>query len=215
MARVTGGTNFLKWGGSGALVTAPPCTYACFFLSTNIGADQVLISSDWVTNLNNAIFLDVPTATKLISAVTEASGVSSTADDGGTAISSGTWYHAAAVFASATSRTAYRNGIPGALNATSRVPTGINQTLIAYSGSGRPLVGTMAFPAIWNIALSPSDIASLAAGADPTLVRPGNLIGCPDISGGASPEPDRVSAITWTLNGTPSVGVNPRIYRRY
>jgi Concanavalin A-like lectin/glucanases superfamily len=214
MARVTSGANYFKLGGGAAILTAPPCTFAAWFLSTNTNADQSLIDCDWSTNTNNAIILLVPVASKLISVTTNAAGTGATGDDGSTAIALSTWYHAAGVFASATSRTAYRNGVPGTVNTVSKVPTGINQTLIAYNAAARVLVGTIAFPAIWNIALSASDIASLAAGADPTLVRPGNLIGCPDLSGGANPEPDRVSATTWTVNGTPPLGVNPRIYRR-
>jgi hypothetical protein len=38
--------------------------------------------------------------------------------------------------------------------------------------------GKIGAVAVWNIALSPADQASLAAGADPATIQPSNLVGC-------------------------------------
>ena len=88
------------------------------------------------------------------------------------------WNHAAATFASATNRVAWLNGVAATAETTSRVPSGINTDYLGVRGGtspAAPLLGAMAHAAIWNIDLTASEIAALAAGISPLEIRPANL----------------------------------------
>lgn len=104
------------------------------------------------------------------------------------------WYHVAAVYGPTSSPTStqmatlYVNGVPvassNALNwninnfvdgvATIGTVVGLNSF---YSVNG----GAIAYPAYWNIALTPSEVGRLARGAQPRAVRGANLIMLPQL----------------------------------
>ena len=94
-----------------------------------------------------------------------------------------TWQSAAAVFASATSAKAYLNGVPGTEDTTSIIPLVLEQTYIgaqttvyttdhvyAYNN------GCLAYCAIWDIALTDAEIASLHSGTLPSAVQASHLV---------------------------------------
>ena len=96
-----------------------------------------------------------------------------------TGVAAGTWHHAAAVFTSNVSRTAYINGGNSATNTSSltlNTPTSVvigaryNTTLGFYFG------GDIAEVGIWNAALTADEIASLAKGMSCDKVRPQSLV---------------------------------------
>ncbi|RKY09640.1 MAG: hypothetical protein DRP56_02370, partial [Planctomycetota bacterium] len=94
--------------------------------------------------------------------------------------SGNTWHHAAAVFASSTSRTVYLDGGNSATNTTSVTPSGIDRISIARLGDSSPgnyMSGRVAEVAMYNAALSADEIASLARGFSPLLIRTQNLVG--------------------------------------
>jgi hypothetical protein len=120
--------------------------------------------------------------------------------DGSFAISStsntsGTWAHACAVFSSSTLRAAYLNGGGKGTNTDSRTPPGLNRTVIGaryLSGGGKDFFtnGDICDAAIWDIALSDSEVASLASGTSPLSIQASNLKAYWKLCGDASPEPD-------------------------
>ena len=70
-------------------------------------------------------------------------------------------------------------------------------------GPFNPYSGSIAHCAAWNVALSTAEIAALAAGVLPGLIRPQNLIGWWPLDGLQSPEPDLSgNANNGTLTGT-------------
>lgn len=152
-------------------------------------------------------------------------GAASSVSGASAVLSTGTWYHVAATFASATSRYGWLNGTPSTQSATSRVPSGINQVDIGVesysSGSFQlPWRGEIAEVAIWDAALedSPgatpgvsSEIASLAKGVSPLLVRPQSLVYYWPIVGKYSPEIDLISAGGMTVTGT-ATAAHPRVF---
>jgi hypothetical protein len=85
----------------------------------------------------------------------------------------GQWHHYAGVSASSTSHTCYRDGIASATSTTAVTPTGVDTLSVGrltalggvdyYDG----LIGEVA---VWNIALSAGQIATLAAGGSPMAV---------------------------------------------
>lgn len=130
-----------------------------------------------------------------------------------------TWYHVAAVFAGNTDRKMYLNGVlegssvvacdlaPGGPMTDTRIGN------ICLNLTGFAINGMIACAAMWNAALSATEIAGLAAGFSPKLIRPQLLKGYCRMLGGQSPEPDFISG-SWALVGAPTFAdnLNPRLY---
>lgn len=162
-----------------ALVPVVPLTLACWFRSDDLTAQKVLISiCDSGGDVNYF----------LLRALSTASGQTIRADTrsvAGTAVatsasqySNSTWHHAAAVFAAVDSRTAYLDGVAGTPNTTSRTPAGLDRIAIGClyrSTIGSYMSGRIAEVGIWTTALTADELASLAAGYAPPLVRPDKL----------------------------------------
>ena len=113
-----------------------------------------------------------------------------------TGTSTGTLTHAAAVFASDTSRSAYINGGSKATDTTSAaIPSGLDTTGIATflysSGPFELLDGTIGEAAIWTAELSDAEVAALARGVSPLNIQPGSLWAYWPLLGVDSPEPDQ------------------------
>ena len=142
-------------------------------------------------------------------------------DGGGTVIASttatigatGTWNHCAGVVATSASRTAYLNGSPGTTLATARTLASLTQmSLGAFKATGTsvftPMNGAIAEVGVWDVALTTSEITSLAKGASPLLVRPANLVSYIPLSGRGT-ERDWVSASAVTLVGAMAQAAHP------
>ena len=134
-----------------------------------------------------------------------------------TGFTAGTWYSACAVFASATSRSAYINGGSKATDTTSRTETTLNETLIGAFVNNGPTYsqffgGGLADAAIWNVALSDAEVALLEV-MPPFAMRPDALVGYwPLFGDAASPEPDFSGrANTLTITGTTRLDHPPKI----
>jgi hypothetical protein len=194
-----------------AILTATPLSFECWYNPPNNTGNQTLICIV-STTVTDSFLMDVvsgqlrartahsPSSAQILSAAT---------------LTTGAWNHCVAVFASATSRVVYLNNVSGS-NATSFVPASLTKTSIGafYNGTTTAINfanGTIAFYAIRNVALSATDVASLFAGASPKLVQPGSLVSYGWLDSASSPV-DRVSSTAWTVNGSPTVGSNPRIY---
>jgi hypothetical protein len=127
-------------------------------------------------------------------------------------VTTGSWFHLAAVYTSTTSRSAYLNGANKVSNATSGLaPSGINSTYIGsvYQGAFFDCTGSIAFAGIWNVALADAEVAELGAGISPLGVRPSALKAYAPLCSAASPELDLVSSTGWTLTGAPPATAAP------
>lgn len=159
-----------------APVTALPATIACWFNADVFNQHLINISN---STGNNKFILRLDTAPNIITG-----GVT----DGGTndifvtttALTTNTWNHACITFESTTSRKLYSNGINEGTDTNSRNPSGFTRLHI---GSRRDSSNTSAFfngqiadVGIWNVALSDSEILSLAKGISCSLVRPQSLV---------------------------------------
>lgn len=93
-----------------------------------------------------------------------------------TSVSTGVWVHVAAVFASATSRAIFVNGVSEGSNTTSATPTLVRTAIGSRNDGAVPgatpsyFDGQIAHVAIWRAALAASQIAGLAAGLSPLVV---------------------------------------------
>jgi hypothetical protein len=139
-----------------AVVSAVPLTIVAWFNPDNETATLAIASIGGAT-ARFALIADGATLNDPIQAQSvNTSGTTQSATQ--TDFAPTTWQHAAAVFASTTSRTAYLNGSAGTANTSSNSPSGMTKTTIGsrYSGSSRQtfFAGKLAHVAIWNIALS-------------------------------------------------------------
>jgi hypothetical protein len=115
-----------------------------------------------------------------------------------------TWHHAAAVEASATDHRVLIDGGSKATSATNKAPSGADRVSIgrrASSGGAQESSGKISHAAIYDVALSDADVASLAAGVNPKRYRPGNLVALWPING-SSPEKDIVGGFNLTVTGS-------------
>ena len=133
-----------------------------------------------------------------------------------TGYSTGVWTHAAAVFATTTSRTAYINGgSSGTSTSTRNNPSGLDSVSIGRLGYSTPinyLNGRTAEVGVWNVELTATEIATLAKGVSPLLVRADALVSYWPIVGRTSPEIDLMGAHPLTLTGTVQVDHPPMRY---
>lgn len=119
----------------------------------------------------------------------------------------GSWVHCACVFASTTSRTAYRNGVSVGTNNTNRSPSGINEFRIGATTNS--LDGKLADFALWDAALTADEISSLAKGFAARRVRPTSLKFYAPLLRELQ---DVRQGIGLTNNNNCATSVHPRIY---
>lgn len=142
-----------------AVVTSYPLTISAWIRpdTTTSGVIVSMMREDtgafW-----NGHYLDMSSGTlQAVSVVSNAFRVASSS----TSLSTGAWQQVTGVFASATSRTAYINGVPGTTNTESSAPTSMANTVI--SGSKRSVHefyfdGRVDNVRIWNRALSATEV---------------------------------------------------------
>ena len=123
-------------------------------------------------------------------------------------LAANTWSFCGVVFSSATSRTVYLNteAVTDTTNVTAVAMDRLN--VGALAGPATFANGAIGEVAVWTIALTASDMATLSRGVPALRVRGASLVpwGYWSLNGGASPEPDRGSAgNALTLQAAPPV----------
>lgn len=134
--------------------------------------------------------------------------------------SSNTWTHICGVWESSTSRKLYVNGVPVATNTVSAPMSpsaAFNATYVGTRGSlgtlGTFLNGQVAQVAIWNVALTDGQVASLASGVDPRRASSTPPTFYAPLWGEASPEINVVGTAISLTNSPTKGSSDPRIYR--
>jgi Concanavalin A-like lectin/glucanases superfamily len=193
-------------------ITSVPLTMGVwvYMTATSVDAGPMTIGGSTDANMFD---LAIPHSNLIPQAESGASSVYAQSNAAG-AVVANTWFHLAGVYASATSRLIYVNGVPGTVNATSITPLTITQIIIGASPSnGNRLAGNAAFPGVWSAALTGPEILSLAQGRHPRRVRPASILAALNLTGATSgTEIDLVSGTPWNVNGTLTEVANPRIY---
>jgi hypothetical protein len=122
-----------------------------------------------------------------------------------TAPAANTWYSAGLYVANTTSRGVLLNGGGKATNtASTNGPTATKLlvgTLERSSGRLEYTDGSIAYPAVWNVALNDSEFAALATGLSPLRVRPENLVFYAPYLGRDAPEIDIIGSRNLTVTG--------------
>ena len=161
---------------SSAVVSATPYTMACWFRTTSMADLGTLISINSTTSGAHyaGLWFRGDVAGDPVDILIESGGVQNTARSA-TGCTSGQWHHACGVFSSSTSRTVYLDGGSSATNNTSTTPS-LDRTEVGTWRSSSWFNGDIAEVGIWNIDLTAADVASLAKGVSPALIRPQNHV---------------------------------------
>ena len=128
-----------------------------------------------------------------------------------------TWFHFAGVWISSTSRAAYLNGGNKGTSSVNVTPTGIDRVQFgARSRNGGASTDYGDFDGLgeiglWNAALTDAEVAVLAKGVSPLMVRPQSLVAYWPLLGNQSPEIDLVGGYDMTLNAAPTKAAHPRV----
>jgi len=130
------------------------------------------------------------------------------------AYSVGTRAHVVATARSDSDHRIFVNGVQEANDVTTLTnPTGLNSTCLGFNNTNTPDTYTdasLAESAIWNVGLSDAEIAALASGVSPLLVRPQSLTMYTD---GVGTLTNKKGVIAWTVSGTPTIVDHPSIYQ--
>jgi len=167
-----------------ALLTAPPFTMACWFLTIGAGVIRSLMSHHTNGSGNNR-FTMFGTGTEKLSVTTVNNAGTSASALSVASHRVNAWNSAVGIWASTASRTACLNGVVDTPETTSLTPNAPNRTSIGRHNSTSPnyMNGQIAWPAIWNVALTEDDVARFHAGVSPLLIRPENLVNFWDWTG--------------------------------
>lgn len=200
---------------SSAVVSALPLTMACWFKVNDTTATYTVMSIGSSSSVNPYAIIQLIGATDNLRAAYRGADLIDGLALTSTTYTAGTWYHACCVFTSTASRIAYLNGAGGVENTTSSTGAwSVNQTTIAALGRTTFIQhtdGVIAYPCVWNVALTAGEVALLATGVHPSLLHPESIAAQWDLTGSGSPEPDAFGASSLTLSGSPTVTDNPRI----
>jgi hypothetical protein len=120
-----------------------------------------------------------------------------------------TWGHACLVEESSTSRIIYRDGGNSTTNSTFLVPANISELRIGTFAVSANFDGQLAEIGIWNAALTPAEVASLADGMTCDKVRPQNLAFYAPLIREIQ---DVRGARTITNNNGATIATHPRVY---
>jgi hypothetical protein len=116
----------------------------------------------------------------------------------------GTWAHVAGT-CDGTASYLYLNGVQSAAGTPlSRASLTTPQTYVGGAATGAiafPWNGDLAEVALWNVVLTPTEVAQLAAGKSAALVQAGALVAYYKILGTTSPEPDEKGGTALTVTG--------------
>lgn len=198
-----------------AVVSALPLTMACWFKVNDTTNNYTFMSIGSSSSVNPYAVMQLFGATDNLRAAYRGDDLIDGLALTSTTYTANTWHHACCVFTSTASRIAYLNGGGGVENTTSSTGAwSVNKTTIAALGRTtfiQHFDGTIAYPCIWNVAVTAGEAALLATGVHPSLLHPESIAAQWDLTGSGSPEPDAFGASPLTLSGAPTVADNPRI----
>lgn len=211
-----GSNQYLSIGS--AVLTAVPLTMACWFNSDSTTTTQALvaINGDGSAGTGETRFAMVAGGA-LAGDPVAISAKNTSGTDGlaqtSAAYSANTWTHAAGVFTSTTSRTAYINGGNSGNNTTNVTPNSLSRTAIGASNTQAGVLfyanARIAEVGIWNVALTADEILSLADGMKCNRVRPQSLVFYAPLVRDIY---DYDAAVSITNNNSATVDVHPRVY---
>lgn len=218
MARVFTGSSSLYLTASSSPVSDEPLTMSIWVYPTDL-------TSDWsgyfvLANSARTQYYQIRTLSYFdYRPMFQAGGASSSGYSlHGTLMSTNAWQHLAGVATSASERVVYRNGVtatPNYTNIGTATPTLTDVGAGLLSGSRtRYARGWLAHAAVWNVALTSTEVLALSRGASPFIIRPEGLVAYWPITGRLSPEHALAGDTNLTVAGSPAYADSPSVYRR-
>ncbi|MHC4475710.1 MAG: LamG domain-containing protein [Planctomycetota bacterium] len=165
---------------SQSAVTGPPFSMACWFNTSNLTDSMVLMcmaNSASHTNLYNLLASGNIAGDRVRAQSRDSSG--SVFAETSSGFSVDTWHHGCGVWVSTNERRAYIDGGNEGTYLANKSPTGIDVVSVGRVSDASPggyYDGLLAEAAIWDSALSESEVAVLAKGYSPLFVRPESLV---------------------------------------
>lgn len=198
-----------------AVVSGAPLTMACWFNVNDATINNGLMGIGRQAVDSHYFFMGANGAIGGDPVQVQARGTTVAAAVTTAGFSANTWNHAAGVFSAADSRAVYLNGGNKGTNTTSQTPESLDRTTIGALNNGGSIIvrcsGLIAEAGIWSAALTDAEVASLADGVSPLLVRPESLVAYWPLIGRTSPEIDVVGGFGMTVTGAVAAE-HPRIY---
>ena len=173
---LNGTTQYLKR--TSTPITDVPVTISCWFQSDSVTASQALASLEdgvnefYLLQAAGAIAGD-PVRAMSYSGTWRVAATT-------TGYSAGTWTHALGIFAADNDRRAFISGGSKGTESTAEDVAAASYIMVGAYKASVPtgfFDGKLAELAMWNLALSDANAASLAAGVLPTAIEAANLIG--------------------------------------
>lgn len=192
-----------------------PATFSARFKKTAGGAGgRGLITLAKSATFTDYFGLSVNFGGARIAGVWSVGGVDDTVSTLG-GVTDSIWQHACAVFTSASDRKVYVNG-GGMVQKTTDIglPAGMDLFRVGEFASGF-FDGDIAEVAMWSAALDADEVAALAAGVSPLLVRPDALVDYWVLDGVNSPEPGYCGLSDLTLVNAPTAARHPLVIRPF
>src|SRR5260221_8935160 len=198
-----------------ALLTAFPVSFECWYKPSNNTGAQALIS---IASQTANSYWRLASESGAATARNESAGGGASATSGATLLTVGSWSYLFGVFTSSTSRDVYLNGFKSS-NASSialRSALGFTNIGLNFAGpatASGPANGDIAFPKIWNVALSQTDVNNLYnSGAGKVIVQASNLKSFSLLGESISPWVDYSTGVFWTTVGTPAHAADPFVW---
>jgi concanavalin A-like lectin/glucanase superfamily protein len=200
--------NFLTVGDKAEIdITGNLITVAAWIKTNSVSTEQGIATKWGAVGANQQYELELSATGKVSFGVVNATPLG-TIVTGATTVALGAWQHAAGR-QTATDVFVYLNGVQDGTSATDRsIQNTATDLLIGKFVTGVAFNGLIAELGIWNIDLTPAEIAQLASGVSPALVQPGNLRGYWPLCGVGSPEPDLKSGNQAAISGTVPAGAH-------
>lgn len=154
-------------------INAYPYTIGCWAYTNNTSQRTILTSPCSSTISGNYEYMVLDGSGKI-----EAQGGGNNAVVGNTSISSSTWFHATCIISSAASQVFLNGTLDGSLSINQSIYSSMDRLGIGVVDRASPALffqGLIAEVAVWNVALTASEIASLGKGFTPDQIRPQSL----------------------------------------
>lgn len=200
-----GGTTF------STPVTASPVTLSAWVYCTNFTATAVVLGVERAPSGTYGrwwIYVDASGALSAQAGVTAVGYPTAVTSN---KMSLNTWAHICGVFTNTVS--AYLNGV-----ISTNTPTAVSPPSLTLVNVGRgfqntaisfPLIGAVDHVAVWNTALTASEIVQLASGVPANKIRPDKLVWLPELSYTGTVLPDTWGSISLTLSNAPKIVAGP------
>jgi hypothetical protein len=157
-------------------VTAAPFTMSCWFYSDSATVRQPLIGFRDASDGSRVINLEAGGSVggDPVTLFRRAGSAESLNTTTGYTVS--TWHHACASLAASTDASVYIDGGSKSTSTATFAPAGIDTFEIGEGNEAAAMSGRIAEVAIWNVALNDAEVAALAFGNSPLLIRFSSLV---------------------------------------